>query len=93
MLDQWTAFQNLPPTLPTIQLSHGVTSLEALDYFFTLAKVLAKTCKHTLMCTVVGVTLQFNWTLFSQQIILDYFNDLALHSSNTVRLMIGQTQF
>ena len=33
MLDQWTAFQNVAPMLPTMQFSHYVTSLEAiLDY-------------------------------------------------------------
>ena len=65
---------NLVPTLPTLQFSQWVTSLEAnlsdytqlplerqkgLDNFFQLqyAVVLPNTCKHTLMCKIVGVTL------------------------------------
>ena len=65
-------YLTLAPTLPTMQVSHWVTSLEAiyqitwnflwnqkkaLHYFFTYAVVLHKTCKHTLMCKIGGVTL------------------------------------
>lgn len=32
MLDQWTAFQTLVPSLPTMQLSYQVTSLEAISH-------------------------------------------------------------
>ena len=30
VIDQWTAYHNLAPALPTVQLSHHMTSLEAL---------------------------------------------------------------
>ena len=67
MLDQWTAFNNLVPTLPTMQLSYWVTSLETVyqiicsflwspkrmyTTLFTHAVVLHNNCKHTLMCKI-----------------------------------------
>ena len=53
--------ETLVPTLPTMQLrldaaSSGATK-KALDYFFTYAVVLSKTCEHTITCKIGEDTL------------------------------------
>ena len=49
-------FQNLVPTLPRMQHSHWVMSLEAI-YQIAFIELL-KTCKHAEMCKIGGVSLE-----------------------------------
>ena len=72
IIEQWTGFQNLTPTLPTMQFSHQVITVSLLDYmhlplepqkllyyfFFTYAVVLPKS---KLLVTEIWAQVVMTW--------------------------------
>ena len=61
MLDQWTAPQNLGPTLPTMHLVRNIAGGNLKPYMQLPVGIviLPKTCKHT--CMSINDELPFNF--------------------------------
>ena len=77
-------FKNLVPTLPTMQLSHQVTSpqkIYTVTCGFHISSMLTKTCKHTLMCQISGVTLCDN----AAPTVIEFYVFLFLRLSTCIK--------